>query len=154
MKLTSYTNYALRTLQFAALRTPALARVEDVAQAHRICRTHIVKVVHELGQAGFIETVRGRGGGFRLARPAERILVGDVVRFTEGPVELVECFNVTTNTCPLIGVCRLSAGLREATRAFFGVLDSMSIADIAANRGALLDRLDGAMAGASSNAPA
>lgn len=71
------------------------------------------------------------------------------MRLTEGPVELVECFNPSTNACPLLGVCRLSTALREATRAFFAVLDKVAIADISANRGALLDRLDGARRAAS-----
>ena len=146
MRLTSYSNYALRALQFAALRAPALVRVDDVATAHGLSRAHITKIVHELGQAGFLETVRGRGGGFRLARPADEIRVGDVVRLTEGPVEIVECFNAETNTCPLRGVCILSAKIHEATRAFFAVLDEVTVADIAANRGALLDRLKGAAA--------
>ena len=147
MRLTAYSNFALRTLQLAALRAPALARIDDVAQVHGLSRAHITKIVHELGRAGYLETQRGRGGGFRLARPAAQIVVGDVVRLTEGPIELVECFNPATNTCPLLGVCRLSSALREATRAFFAVLDRLTIADIAANRGALLDRLDGALTG-------
>lgn len=142
MRLTSYTNYALRTLQLAALRAPGLARVDDVARAHRISRAHINKIVHELGRAGLIETVRGRSGGFRLARPAEKITVGEVVRLTEGPLELVECFAPETNTCPLRGVCRLSSGLHRALSAFFEVLDDLTVADIAANRDALLARLE------------
>jgi Rrf2 family nitric oxide-sensitive transcriptional repressor len=77
MKLTSYTNYALRALQLAALRAPQLVRVDDVVAVHGLARPHIVKIVHELGKAGFLETVRGRNGGFRLARPAEAIVVGE-----------------------------------------------------------------------------
>lgn len=146
MRLTSYTNFALRTLQLAALRAPTLARVDEVSRAHGLSRAHIVKVVHELGQAGYLETVRGRGGGFRLARPPAAITVGEIVRLTEGPLELVECFNPVTNTCPLMGVCRLSKGLQRATAAFMAVLDEMTIADIAANRGALTLRLDAALA--------
>ncbi|SEA15544.1 RrF2 family transcriptional regulator [Rubrimonas cliftonensis] len=146
MKLTAYTNFALRTLQLAALRAPGLTRVEEVSQAHGLSRAHITKVVHELGRAGYLETLRGRGGGFRLARPAAEISVGEVVRLTEGPIELVECFNPSSNTCPLLGVCRLSLKLHEATAAFFAVLDGLTIADIAANRGALLERLDRALA--------
>lgn len=141
MKLTSYSNYALRTLQMAALRHPRLTTVAMVARAHRLSNSHITKIVHELGQAGFLETVRGRGGGFRLARPAEEITVGEVVRLTEGPIEVVECFNPSTNTCPLLGACRLSGAINEATRAFFDVLDKVTIADIAHNRDALLARL-------------
>jgi len=141
MRLTSYSNYALRAMQLAALRAPALVRVDDVVKVHGLARPHIVKIVHELGKAGFIETQRGRGGGFRLARAAEEITVGEVVRLTEGPFELVECFNSETNTCPLIGICKLSKTFAQATRAFLEVLDGVTIADIAANRDQLLDRI-------------
>ena len=141
MKLTSYTNYALRSLQFAALHAPDLVRVDDVVRVHGLARPHIVKIVHALGQAGYLQTVRGRGGGFRLARPADQINVGAVVRLMEGPLDIVECFNPEQNTCPLIGICRLSRALQTATQAFLAVLDDLSIADIAANRGALLDRI-------------
>lgn len=146
MKLTQYSNYALRSLQFAALRSPDLCRVDDVAAAHGISRAHIMKVVHEMGQAGFLETVRGRGGGFRLARQPETITVGEVLRVTEGPFELVECFNAATNSCPLIGICRLSRAIGEAMAAFIAVLDDVTIADIAANKKSLLDRLEVAAA--------
>jgi len=141
MKLTSYTNYAMRSLQLAALKAPDLIRVDDVVRVHGLARPHIVKIVHELGLAGYIETQRGRGGGFRLARPAQDIIVGDVVRLTEGPIDLVECFNPDQNTCPLIGICKLSRALQEATRAFMAVLDDLTLADIASNRSDLLARI-------------
>lgn len=141
MKLTSYTNYALRSLQLAALKAPALVRIDDVAKIHALSRPHIMKVVHELGKAGYIETVRGRNGGFRLARPPQEIAVGAVVRMTEGPLDVVECFNPSTNTCPLMGICILSRKMQEATAAFMAVLDDLTIADIAANRGQLMDRI-------------
>lgn len=141
MKLTSYTNFAMRSLQLAALKTPDLIRVDDVVRIHGLARPHIVKIVHELGQAGYIVTQRGRGGGFRLAKPAEEIIVGDVVRLTEGPLDLVECFNPENNTCPLIGICKLSRALKDATRAFMAVLDDLTLADIASNRGDLLARI-------------
>jgi len=141
MRLTSYSNYALRAMQLAALKAPALVRVDDVVHVHGLARPHIVKIVHELGKAGLIETQRGRGGGFRLARAPEAITVGEVVRLTEGPIELVECFNDATNTCPLIGICRLSTAFAQATRAFFEVLDGVTIADIASNRDQLLGRI-------------
>ena len=141
MKLTSYTNFAMRTLQLAALKSPDLIRVDDVVRIHGLARPHIVKIVHELGQAGYITTQRGRGGGFRLARPAEEICVGEVVRLTEGPFELVECFNPTKNTCPLIGICKLSRALQDATRAFMAVLDDLNLADIASNKADLLARI-------------
>ena len=141
MKLTAYSNYALRSLQLAALRSPALVRVDDVVRVHGLARPHIVKIVHELGQAGLVETRRGRGGGFRLVRPAEEIVVGNVIRLTEGPLDVVECFNPEKNTCPLIGICKLSRALSEATKAFMAVLDDLTLADIASNKSELLSRI-------------
>ena len=142
MRLTAYTNYALRTLQLAALTSPKLCRVEDVVAVHDLKKPNIVKAVHELGREGYLETQRGRGGGFRLARPPQEITVGEIVRLTEGNLDLVECFNPDTNTCPLIGICRLSTKLREATAAFMTVLDDLTIADIAANKSQLMTRID------------
>ena len=141
MKLTSYTKFDMLALQLAALKSPDLIRVDVVVRVHGLARPHIVKIVHELGLAGYVETQRGRGGGFRLARPAEEIVVGDVVRLTEGPLDLVECFNPEHNTCPLIGICKLSRALQDATRAFMAVLDDLTLADIASNRSDLLARI-------------
>ncbi len=141
MKLTSYSNFALRSLQLAALKAPDLIRVDDVVRVHGLARPHIVKIVHELGRAGYLETVRGRGGGFRLAKPAEDIVIGEVVRLTEGPLDLVECFNPERNTCPLIGICKLSRALQTATKAFMAVLDDLTLEDIASNKSELLARI-------------
>jgi len=141
LRLTSYTNYALRTLQIAALRGPALSRVDDVVRVHGMARPHIAKIVHELGRAGYLQTVRGRGGGFRLGRPAEQIIVGDVVRLTEGALDVVECFNPDTNTCPLLGICKLSRAIQAATRAFMAVLDDLTLADNSSSRAQLLERI-------------
>lgn len=141
MRLTQYSNFALRTLQLLALRAPDIVTVDDVARAHRISKAHLVKVAAELSRRGYVTATRGRRGGMRLARPAEQITVGEIIRWTEAPLELVECFNAETNTCPLLGVCHLSRGLHRALRAFFSVLDDLTIADIAVNRAALLDRL-------------
>ena len=148
MHLTQYTTFTLRTLQYLALHDPDIVTVEDVSRAHRISKAHLVKVSHELGQRGYIQTLRGRNGGMKLARPADQIIVGEVVRWTEAPLELVECFNPDTNTCPLEGACHLSRGLQRALRAFLSVLDDMTIADITVNRGILLDRLAPQSAGA------
>lgn len=144
MRLTAYTNYALRTLQLAALRAPDRVRIDDVVAIHGLKKPNIVKAVHELGREGYLDTHRGRGGGFRLARRPEDIRVGDIVRLTEGDLNVVECFNPETNTCPLIGICRLSLKFQEATAAFIAVLDGLTIADIAANRGQLMARIDAA----------
>ena len=142
MKLTNYTNYALRCLQLAAVKAPDLVRVDDVANIHALSRPHIVKIVHELGKAGYLETVRGRGGGFRLGLDARDIVVGEVVRLTEGPLDVVECMNREVNTCALIDVCKLSIAMAKAADAFISVLDNLTIADIAANRLELLERMN------------
>lgn len=140
MKLTDYTNHARRTLQSAALRSP-LVRVDDVVQVHGMARPHIIKIVHELGRAGYLQTIRSRCGGVRLGRPAGEIVVGAVVRPMEGALDVVECLNLDTNTWPLIGICKLSRALQSATRAFMAVLDDLMIADITPNRAQLLDRI-------------
>lgn len=142
MRLTQYSNFTLRTLQFLALHEPEIVTVDQVARAHAISRAHLVKVAYDLSQRGYVETQRGRNGGMRLARSAELITVGEVLRWTEAPLELVECFNPQTNTCPLQGHCHLSRGIQRALRAFFVVLDDLTIADIIANRSTLLGLLD------------
>ena len=141
MKLTRYSNYALRTLQLAALRAPDLVRIEEMVQIHALSKPHVRKVVHHLGSEGYLFTRRGRGGGFQLARAPESIVIGDVVRLTEGPIDVVECLNPKTNTCPLIGVCKLSLAMQQASDAFMGVLDNLTVADIAANKAQLLNRI-------------
>ena len=148
MHLTQYSTFALRTLQYVALRDPAIVTVEDVSRAHRISKAHLVKVSHGLRRRGYIQTIRGRNGGMRLARPADQITVGEVVRWTEAPVALVGCFSPEANRCPLEGVCHLSRGIQRALRAFLSVLDDMTIADITVNRGILLDRLSPQPSGA------
>ena len=142
MRLTQYSNFALRTLQFLALHAPGIVTVDQVARAHGISKAHLVKVAYDLGQRGYIETLRGRNGGMRLSRPAEDISVGEILRWTEAPLELVECFNPQTNTCPLQGHCHLSRGIQRALRAFFVVLDDLTIAEIIANRSVLMGLLD------------
>lgn len=154
MRLTQYSNFTLRTLQLVALRAPGIVTVDDVARAHRISKAHLVKVAAELSRRGYIEAIRGRRGGMRLARPADSITVGEIVRWTEAPLELVECFNPDTNTCPLLGACHLSRGLQRALRAFLSVLDDLTIADIAYNKDALLARLGGDMPGGVADRPA
>jgi Rrf2 family transcriptional regulator, nitric oxide-sensitive transcriptional repressor len=137
MRLTSYTNYALRTLMYAALAAPRLVRVQDVAEAHGISRAHLVKCVHRLGAWGYLDNVRGRNGGFRLARDASTIRIGEIVRLTE------EGF--VTDAEGVLGrddvTTRLSATLDRAQNAFLAVLDRHTIADIIGNDADLRSRL-------------
>jgi len=142
VKLTSYSNYTIRVLMIAAARHPALTTIGEVAAAFAISRTHLVKCVHQLGLWGYVETVRGNGGGFRLARPAQAISVGAVIRRTEEGFDLVECFRPESSACPLIGRCRLRPALQRATEAFLDALDAVTLAEIASNGEDLLKILD------------
>lgn len=126
MKLTRYTDYSLRVLMHLAANPDRLASIGEIAAAHRISENHLMKVVHDLGRAGFVATTRGRGGGLRLAVPATQISVGAVVRAAEGDCPLVDC-----GSCILASGCRLSGVLGEARRSFFAVLDGYSVADVA-----------------------
>lgn len=130
MQLNSFTDYSLRVLIYAAVHHGRRCLTADVASAFGISRHHVVKVVHALQRLGYLETTRGRGGGFGLACAPESINVGDVVRRTEGTLALVECFDRETNTCPLIPACGLKGALRESFAAFFTVLDGYSLADL------------------------
>jgi len=131
MQLNAFTDYALRILVYAAARPDERCLTADVASAYGISRHHVVKVVNGLQHLGYIETTRGRAGGFTLAHAPEHIRVGDVVRRTESSV-LVECFDRHTNTCPLAQACGLKGALAEAFAAFLAVLDRYSIADMVA----------------------
>lgn len=137
MRLTTYTDFALRLLTYLALKPHELATIRQAADAYSIPFNHLNKVAHELGRAGFIETVRGRGGGLRLKRDAAEIRVGDVVRSTEDDFRLAECFDPVRNSCRIIGPCRLRGALREALDAYLAVLDRFTIADLVAPAGPL-----------------
>lgn len=128
MQLNAFTDYSLRVLMYAAAHPEGRSATGDVAAAFGISRHHTVKVVHALQRLGYLETVRGRRGGFRLAQPPDRIRLGDVIRQTEGTLALVECFD-GSGDCPLIPACGLKHALSDATTAFFDVLDRWTLAD-------------------------
>lgn len=138
MKLTQFTDYSLRVLIYLATEPDRRATIAEIANTFAISEHHLVKVVHFLGKQGWIDTVRGRGGGILLARPASAISVGKVVRDTEGVARPAECFSHDGGDCALDGVCRLKGVLGEAVRAFYGVLDRYTLADITANRHSLV----------------
>ena len=143
MRLTLHTDYALRALIYLGLRPDRRVSIHEIAEAHRISENHLVKVIHNLGRGGFVQTARGKGGGLRLARAPEEIRVGDVVRFTEEDLALVACFQAEGPGCALINVCRLQNLLGEALGAFMAVLDGKTLADLigGANRPAMTARL-------------
>ena len=142
MRLTRYTDYALRVLIYLGLRDPAeLSRISEIAKAYGISENHLMKVVHRLGQRGFVETVRGRQGGIRLAHSPGRINIGDVVRRCEDDLRLVECFDPETNKCVITGACVLPGILDEALAAFLTVLDRYTLEDLLKPRRGLSDLL-------------
>ncbi|MDE4914611.1 Rrf2 family transcriptional regulator [Methylobacterium sp. 092160098-2] len=131
MRLTRYTDYALRTLIYVGLREPEQSSIAEIARAYRISENHLTKVVHQLGRLGLIRTTRGRGGGLRLGKPAADIVVGAVVRQTEDDLALVECF--ASGACAITAPCRLRRALGEALGAFLAVLDGYTLADLLAD---------------------
>jgi Rrf2 family nitric oxide-sensitive transcriptional repressor len=128
MRLTRYTDYALRTLIYLGVHEPRQSSIAEIARAYGISENHLTKVVHQLGRLGLIRTIRGRGGGLRLARPPAEIVVGAVVRQTEEDLALVECFG--GGACAITPSCRLKRALGEALAAFLEVLDGVTLADL------------------------
>ncbi len=129
MRLTLYTDYSLRVLLYLAAKPESTATISEITDFYKISRNHLVKVVHNLGLNGFISTTRGKNGGIRLARPAEKIYLSDVVMNTEPDMELLECFNPKTDECVISSTCRLKSMLYEGRAAFMGVLEKNTLAD-------------------------
>lgn len=125
MRLTRFTDYALRVLMFLAADEGRLRSIQEISAAYGISHNHLTKVVHDLGKSGFVTSVRGRNGGIRLSRPADEILVGDVVRSTEDGFQVVDCAN-----CIVAPGCGMATVLAEAVQAFLAVLDRYSLADL------------------------
>jgi Rrf2 family transcriptional regulator, nitric oxide-sensitive transcriptional repressor len=130
MRLSAYSDYSLRVLMQTALRSPERVTVDEVAETFGISRHHLVKVVHDLGRNGYLQTFRGIGGGFTLARPPEEIRVGDVVRLGEESEVVIDCMIQPKRPCRIFPACRLKGVLDEAAAAFFEVLDGYTLADL------------------------
>ncbi len=137
MRLTTYTDYALRLLMYVAVKDDGLATISEVAASYGISRNHLMKVAHQLGVAGYVETVRGRSGGLRLAKPAKAIGLGDVVRNTEQDMALVPCFDAADKSCTIRSCCALRRALQQASVAFLEELDGYTLADLVKPRGPL-----------------
>ena len=126
---------------YCALHSGQVVRVEDIANAFDISKAHLLKSARQMGQLGYLKTIRGRSGGVQLGMAPERINIGTVVRELEGHSEVVECFNPSTNTCPLIGECKLTGLFHRSLEAFFKELDQVTLADITRDEDALRTRL-------------
>ncbi|MFT3720835.1 RrF2 family transcriptional regulator [Pseudorhodoferax sp.] len=129
MRLTLMTDYALRLLMYVAQQPHRLCTISEIAQAHAISEPHLMKVTHQLGLRGWIETVRGRGGGMRLACAPAEVNLGAVVRSIEPDFALVECF-AAGSQCTLTGACRLAGVLGGALEGFLAHLDGFTLADL------------------------
>ena len=137
MRLTRYTDYAMRVLLYLGARQDRLCSIAEIAQAYGISQNHLMKVVSDLVNAGYLVSVRGRFGGVRLARPPDQINVGAVVRHTEDGFDLVDC-----GSCIIAPACGLTGALHQALAAFMKVLDGYTLADLVGN-GASLQALLG-----------
>lgn len=135
MRLTLYTDYSLRVLLFLGAKEPdALSTIKEISDAYGISKNHLMKVSHELGKMGYIETIRGRGGGIRLAKRPEEIGIGEVVRQTEEDFYLVDCFNPESIGCVISPVCNLKGALNKALHAYISILDEYKLSDFLHNK--------------------
>ena len=130
MRLTTYTDYALRTLMYLAVSRDRLVTIQDIASLHSISKNHLTKVVHHLGQIGFVATVRGRNGGLKLGLEPIDINIGAVVRQTETDFYMAECFHKENNRCVYASACVLEDVLGAATAAYLKVLDGVNLDDL------------------------
>lgn len=142
MRLTRYTDYAMRVLLYVGARPERLCSISEISRAYGISQNHLMKVVHDLGKAGYLASARGRFGGIKLRRPAEDISVGAVVRHTEDGFDLVDC-----GSCIIAPACGLTGALGEALAAFLAVLDRYTLADLLTKRSDMVSLFTAGRAG-------
>jgi Rrf2 family transcriptional regulator, nitric oxide-sensitive transcriptional repressor len=131
MQLTLFSDYSLRVLLYLSTHRDRRVALSEISAAYGISQNHLVKVVQRLIEAQLIQSVRGRGGGLTLGRDPAQINVAAVVRLTEPHLNLVECFDRNTNTCPIDAACGLKGALVRAQAAFFAELEQYTLADFA-----------------------
>jgi Rrf2 family transcriptional regulator, nitric oxide-sensitive transcriptional repressor len=129
MRLTAFSDYSMRVMMYLGLQHGQLATISDIAQAYRISENHLTKVVHHLAQHSYVETVRGKGGGLRLARAPNTVNIGEMIRNCEGEAGLLPCLD-EEDTCCIQPSCKLMGILREAQVAMFAVLDQYTLSDL------------------------
>lgn len=129
MHVTTFSDYSMRVMMYLGLQHGKLATIADIAQAYNISGNHLTKVVHHLAQHGYVETVRGKGGGLRLSRDPSTVNIGEMIRASEGDTGLLPCLD-KEGTCCIQPSCKLMAILREAQTAMFNVLDKYTLADL------------------------
>lgn len=130
MRLTLYSDYSMRVLLYLGIKgKDKLSTIQEIADNYKISKNHLMKVTYELGQLGYIETIRGRGGGIRLAKDPKEINIGQVIRQTEEDFHIVECFDKENNKCVISPACQLKHALNEALQAYLSVLDRYCLGD-------------------------
>ncbi len=137
MRLTTFSDYSLRVLMYLALDRSRLATIPEISAAYGISQNHLMKVVHQLARGGVIESVRGKGGGLRLAHAPEAIRIGAVVRAAEGDAPIVECLSGKPGGCRIAPACKLTRVLKGAFDALYEYLDRYTLADLMVNRQAI-----------------
>ena len=137
MQLTRYTDFGIRTLMYLALQPDrnTLFRIAEITEVFELSPNHVSKIVHHLGKLGYLETIRGKSGGFRLGMPASQINVGQLVRVLENSLAPIDC---SKPYCRFTPSCQLKGVLAEAVSAYLAVLDKYSLEDIVSNRQQLL----------------
>ncbi|MCP4914436.1 MAG: Rrf2 family transcriptional regulator [Oligoflexia bacterium] len=141
MKLNTFTDYSLRVLIFLALKEDELSTVSEIAYKYEISQNHLVKVVHNLVQLGFVTSKKGRGGGLLLAKKPSLISIGKLVKQLEEGTFVVECFNEENGSCKINPACKLKGALAKAKRSFYQVLDEYTLDDITTNGRTLKEML-------------
>jgi Rrf2 family nitric oxide-sensitive transcriptional repressor len=135
MRLTDYTDYSLRVLLYLSVRPSGLSTIQEISDAYGISKNHLMKIVQQLGELGWVETVRGRNGGLRIASRSRDLTIGDVVRKTENDFAIVGCFaeqgDATRQRCVIQPSCRLRGVLAAARDAFLAELDKHTVGELA-----------------------
>ncbi|MCL4168581.1 UNVERIFIED_CONTAM: hypothetical protein GTU68_037924 [Idotea baltica] len=130
MRLTSFTDYSVRVLIYAAKKDGELASIREVSEAYEISSNHLMKVVHLLGKGGFLHTVRGKNGGFKLGKEPKEINIGAVIRYTEDDLNIVDCMSSSEDNCSLKEDCRFGDVMGEALQAFLTTIDKYTLDDL------------------------
>jgi len=142
MKLTIRTDYSLRVLIFLGASHEKKHTIGEISALYGISKHHLVKVVHQLGQLGYVETVRGQGGGLRLAVKPEEINIGKVVKELELNFDMVQCFEKDNNGCLITSACLLKGALNKALNSFFKILEQYTLKDVLKNQNQLNEIFD------------
>lgn len=125
-----HADYGFRVMIYLALSADELVQIRTISDSYRISENHLIKVVQKLSKLGYIETIRGRRGGIRLALSPDQINLGEVYRNMEPSLNLLECFDPAINTCPIIGICGLNHAFKDALDAFLHTLDQLTLSSI------------------------